>query len=161
MDRETDDSQVADANTFVLAHCNVARAKGSYEDPIMQGFVDRLDPLHELADNHPGFIWRYDPPDDDDTVLRVFGDDRVLFNLSLWESVETLGTYVYRTVHKEAIRKRDEWFVPFGGPSMVLWWVAADHQPPVAEAKDRLDRLGRDGPTEHAFTFKHRFARPS
>lgn len=145
---------------YVIAHCNVARALADIEDPIMQGFVDRLDPLHDLADNHPGFVWRYDPPDDDDTVVRVFEDPRILFNLSVWDTVETLATYVYRTDHVEAIRKRAEWFEPFGSVSMVMWWLEKGQLPSVEDAKAKLAELDANGPTPSAFTFKNRFPPP-
>jgi len=43
---------------------------------------------------------------------------------------------------------------------MVLWWVPAGHRPTVAEAKDRLARLRRHGPTAEAFTFRAPFPTP-
>lgn len=40
---------------------------------------------------------------------------------------------------------------------LALWWVPAGHRPDVAEARARLERLQRDGPTPEAFTFARRF----
>jgi hypothetical protein len=42
----------------------------------------------------------------------------------------------------------------------VLWCVPAGHIPSVEEADERLDHLRAHGATEHAFTFKKRFAPP-
>lgn len=44
------------------------------------------------------------------TYLRPYDDDRILFNLSVWESIEHLREYVYRSAHVEVLRKRQEWF---------------------------------------------------
>ena len=43
---------------FQLAQLNVARMVAPLEDPVMAGFVDRLDQINALADAAPGFVWR-------------------------------------------------------------------------------------------------------
>jgi hypothetical protein len=43
---------------------------------------------------------------------------------------------------------------------LALWWVPADHQPSVAEARERLEHLQRHGPTPYAFTFREPFGPP-
>jgi hypothetical protein len=43
---------------YHLAQVNIGRVKGPLEDPIMAGFVNRLDELNALADASPGFVWR-------------------------------------------------------------------------------------------------------
>jgi hypothetical protein len=47
-----------------------------------------------------------------------------------------------------------EWFERLAEAFLVLWWVPAGHRPSVEEAKDRLARLRRDGPSPDAFTFR-------
>ena len=47
-----------------------------------------------------------------------------------------------------------------GVPFIVLWWIEAGHVPTVNEAKDRLERLQRDGPSPFAFTFLSPFPAP-
>src|ERR1700730_13248036 len=136
-----------------LAQVNLARMRGSLEDPVMSGFVSRLDEINALADRSPGFVWRLQTEAGNATYLRPYEDDRVLLNLSVWKSVEELKTYVHGTVHAELLRQRHDWFEKFGAPAVALWWVPAGHLPSVDEAKKRLDHLQKNGPTAFAFTF--------
>lgn len=145
---------------YQLAASNVARMLGELESDVMSGFVARLEPLNALADTSPGFVWRYQTEDGDATEVRVFDDELILFNLSVWESIEALENYVYRSNHLEALQNRADWFERPVRPPLVLWWLAAGHIPSVEEAKERFDLLWRDGPSPAAFTFKERFPPP-
>ena len=127
----------------------------------MAGFVARLEPLNELADASAGFVWRYQTDAGDATEVRVFGDQRILFNMSVWESIEALEAYVYRSSHVEAVQKRAEWFERPTQPPLVMWWIEAGHIPSVEEARGRFDILWRDGPSAAAFSFKQRFPPPT
>lgn len=142
---------------FHLAQANVARMRGTLEDPVMAGFVARLEPLNALADSSLGFVWRYETPAGDATEARVFDDDLILFNMSVWESVEALEQFVYRSNHIEAVQKRNEWFERSSRPPLVLWWIEAGHLPTVEEAKSRFDLLWADGTSADAFTFRSRY----
>jgi hypothetical protein len=44
---------------------------------------------------------------------------------------------------------------------VALWWVPAGTVPTVAEARERLERLARSGPTAAAFTFRAPFPAPA
>jgi hypothetical protein len=44
--------------SYYLAQVNIARMLAPLEDPLMTGFVTRLDELNALADRSPGFVWR-------------------------------------------------------------------------------------------------------
>lgn len=126
----------------------------------MAGFVARLDNINALADRSPGFVWRLQTPEGDATALRPWGDDLILVNLSVWEDVDALREYVYRSDHAEVMRRRREWFERFDGMYMALWWVPRGHVPGTGEARERLDYLRRNGPTEYAFTFARTFLPP-
>lgn len=123
----------------------------------MAGFVARLDPLNAIADDSPGFVWRMADDTADDIAARIFGADRIIFNMSVWETIEALETYVYKSNHIEAVRKRAEWFEKSEKAPFVLWWVDAGHQPTIEEAKSRFDKLWDSGPSVAAFTFSKRF----
>jgi uncharacterized protein DUF3291 len=41
-----------------IAQVNIARMKAPLDDPLMAGFVGRLDEINALADWSPGFVWR-------------------------------------------------------------------------------------------------------
>jgi hypothetical protein len=133
---------------------------GPIEDPVMAGFVERLEPLNALADASPGFVWRYQTDEGDATEVRVFNDELILFNMSVWESVEALENFVYRSDHVEALQKKAEWFERASRATLALWWIEIGHVPSVEEAKDRFDVLWRDGPSAEAFTFRDRFLAP-
>jgi uncharacterized protein DUF3291 len=140
-----------------IAQVNIARMRGALEDPVMEGFVARLAEINALADRSPGFVWRLQTPEGNATYLRPYDDDRILFNLSVWKTVEDLRSYVYRSAHAEVLRQRNDWFQQFGAPVVALWWVPAGHLPSIDEAKKRLAHLQEMGPTAFAFTFRSLF----
>jgi Domain of unknown function (DUF3291) len=97
-------------------------------------------------------------------LLNTYADQGVtgiLLNMSVWETVDALKLYVYRTAHAELIRQRQAWFEKFAGVYLALWWVPAGHLPNIDEAKERLAHLAAHGPTEFAFTFQSTFQVPS
>lgn len=144
---------------YHIAQANIARMRASQDDPLMTGFVERIEPLNALADSAPGFVWRFKEEDGDVTAAEVFGDDRILFNLSVWKSIEALEAYVYQSGHVSAVQKRARWFERWSKPPLVLWWIDSGHIPNVMEARQRFERLWRDGPSRQAFTFRTRFQR--
>ncbi|MGI9204474.1 MAG: DUF3291 domain-containing protein [Woeseiaceae bacterium] len=143
-----------------LAQVNVGVAKYAYTDPAFAEFVDNLDRINAMADNAPGFLWRYVAEDETAVGQDIFGDDDMLFNMSVWETREALMDYVYKTDHVHILRKRAEWFVQQKGPILALWWQPAGTLPTPTEAKHRLQILAQNGPTEEAFTFRQFFAAP-
>jgi hypothetical protein len=145
---------------FHLAQLNIANAKASMDSPVMAGFVARLDEIHELSDKSKGFVWRWESESIDSSVVEVFGDPKLLVNLSLWESVHDLKHFVYKTVHVELIQGRAEWFDDMPEMHQVLWWVPVGHIPSVAEAKEKLELLRAEGPTAKAFSMAHSFPLP-
>ena len=140
-----------------LAQCNVATMRGERDDPIMAGFFERLESLNALADRSPGFVWRLQTDDGDATAIQAFENPRILFNLSVWQSLEALDDYVYRSDHVRAVQRRASWFERPEASPLVLWWIPAGHIPEIAEARQRLEQLCREGPGPEAFTFRHRF----
>jgi hypothetical protein len=142
---------------FHLAQANIARMRAPLDDPLMEGFVARLEPLNALGDASPGFVWRLQTDDGDATALQVFDDELTLFNLTVWESIEALESYVYRSNHIGAVQKRAQWFERPSKSPLVLWWIEAGHLPTEAEAKERLEMLWENGPSPEAFTFRKRF----
>jgi hypothetical protein len=146
--------------TAHLAQLNIAVPVAPKEDPRMAGFYAELDRINELADGWPGFVWRLvDDSGADATSLRPFGGD-IMVNLSVWESLEALREFTFRSGHLDILRRRREWFRPLGDAYAVAWWVPAGHIPTVEEAGERLDLLRRKGPTPEAFTFRDPFPAP-
>jgi hypothetical protein len=143
--------------TVHLSQVNIGRMKGPLESPVMEGFRARLDEINALADRSEGFVWRLQTAEGNATYLRPYEDDRILFNLSVWETLEHLREYVYRSPHAELLRQRKDWFEHFSGAAVALWWVPAGHRPSIDEAKKRLARLAEEGPSPYAFSFKVTF----
>ena len=141
-----------------LAQLNVARFKASMDDPVMAGFVEALDPVNEIADAAPGFVWRLQTEEGNATSIHIFEDDLMLVNMSVWESVEALADFVYRSGHIDIMRRRREWATRMVEAHMCLWWIPSGTTPTLEEAVDRLDHLRDEGPTPRAFTFKKRFS---
>ena len=131
--------------------------KGPLEGPVMRGFVAQLDEINALADGTPGFVWRLQTDAGNATYLRPYGDDRIIVNMSVWESVEALRRFVYGGRHAEVLRQRHEWFERLSTPILVLWWVPAGHIPSIDEAKKRLAHLEEQGPGPFAFSFRDLF----
>lgn len=140
-----------------LAQVNIARAKAPLDDAALAGFIARIEEINALADGSPGFVWRLATGAGNALYLRPYDDDRILFNMSVWQSVEALHDFVYRSAHVQLFRQRFDWFHRFDGAYVALWWVPQGHVPSVDEAKARLAHLSAHGPTPHAFTFKALF----
>lgn len=146
---------------FHLAQLNIARMLAPLSDPLMADFVAQLHNMNVIADASPGFVWRLQDDEGDATNIRAFDDDRILVNLSVWESVEALSDYVYRSQHGGVMRDRRRWFERSDQPTFVLWWVPAGQMPTLAQAEDRLEHLRRQGATEYAFSFAKPFSPPA
>ena len=146
---------------YHLAQVNIGRFRAPIDSPTMAGFRARLDPVNALADQSPGFVWRLQTEDGDATAIRPYEDDDLMaINLSVWESLESLRQFVYKSHHVESLRNREQWFEPIEGPILALWWIPDGHIPTVPEARERLEHLKEHGPTAHAFTFRSPFPPP-
>ena len=137
---------------------NIGRLRAAIDDPIMEGFRSQLDPVNALADGTPGFIWRLQTEEGNATAIRPYADDdRMAINMSVWESLEALQQFVYKSAHVGPLRDRKQWFEPMEGPVLALWWIPAGHIPTIDEAKQRLLHLKERGPSPDAFTFRTPF----
>ncbi|MEB8433587.1 DUF3291 domain-containing protein [Cocleimonas sp. KMM 6892] len=147
--------------SYHIAQINIAQAKADKDSEIMSGFISRLDEIHTLADNAPGFIWRLETEDGDDGSVSVFNDPLLLINMSVWRDIDSLRAFVYKSIHIELLQDRDAWFDKMGEMHQTLWWVPAGHIPTIQEGKDKLDQIREFGPTAKAFTFGKKFPSPT
>jgi len=150
-----------ETTSWHLAQINIARIIGeSIEDPVMAKFVAQLDEVNSLAEGSPGFVWRLKTESNNATELNPYNDNRIIVNMSVWESLEHLIEFVYKGKHADVLRSRRDWFVNFGKPFTTMWYVRAGSVPTIHEAMDRLQSLQDNGPTAFAFDFKTRFPKP-
>jgi heme-degrading monooxygenase HmoA len=145
---------------YWLAQCNIARLVAPLDSPALADFVAALAPINELADRAPGFVWRLQTEDGDATAIRAFDDDMLIVNMSVWESIEALAEFVYRSAHRDVMRRRRQWFEQPADAHMVLWWIPAETVPALSDAQCRFETLRRDGPSPDAFTFRSPYAPP-
>jgi hypothetical protein len=133
---------------FQLAQVNIGIPRAPVDSPLLADFVAALDPINRLADGTPGFVWRLQTAEGNATAVKM-SDDRLLINMSVWDSVEALSGFVYRSDHVKVMRERRRWFEAMD-LYLALWWVPAGHIPTVAEAEERLAHLAAHGPTRRA-----------
>lgn len=143
-----------------VAQLNVGRAVATPGSAELTDVVAALDRTNALAESSPGFLWRLQSDSGNATDILISDDPRVIVNMSVWASVETLFEFVYRSSHTRIMARRREWFEKPSQAHQVLWWVPAGHIPRVGEALERLEHLRGHGPTLHAFTFHRHYPPP-
>ena len=146
---------------YHLAQINIARMLAPIDDPVMAEFVAQLAPVNALADETPGFVWRLQTESGDATSIKVYDDDMIIVNLTVWESAEALREFVYKNAHYGVLRDRKRWFEKFDGPYYVMWWIPAGQLPSIEEGKERLEYLRAHGDSDYAFSFKKVFPMPT
>jgi len=82
---------------YHLSQVNIAKMLADVDDPIMKDFVDNLEGVNGIADSSPGFVWRLETDEGDATSMRVFDDNMLLVNMSVWESIDELKKFVYES----------------------------------------------------------------
>ncbi|MCB1955528.1 MAG: DUF3291 domain-containing protein [Rhodocyclaceae bacterium] len=139
-----------------LAQLNVGRLVAPIDAPEVAGFANQLEAINGLAESSPGFVWRF-AGDTRQGETAVGDDPQTIYNLSVWQSLESLFAFTYRSAHRAPLAARRQWFERLDGPHLVLWWVPAGHRPGLPEALSRLKRLAGEGPGPDAFDFRNAF----
>ncbi|MFJ3101733.1 DUF3291 domain-containing protein [Streptomyces sp. NPDC086835] len=146
--------------SYELAQVNIGRLKHPLDSPQLKDFVDNLIPVNAVADAADGFVWRLQTEAGDATDLRVFGDDWLMVNMSVWRDTDALTAFMYQGVHRELLARRYEFFERMHEVMTTLWWVPAGRRPTVREAEERLLHIREHGPTQRAFTLRKSFPAP-
>ncbi|MEH6347123.1 MAG: DUF3291 domain-containing protein [Bermanella sp.] len=141
-----------------LAQLNIAKAKAPMEDPMLKEFVDNLEPINKLAEQSPGFIWRLQDESGAATSFQAFDDPLIISNMSLWQSVQHLKDFIYKTHHLDFLVRKEDWFDRLPEGNQVMWWVEDNHRPDLKEATQRLMHLREHGESPYAFTFRRNFS---
>jgi hypothetical protein len=135
-----------------VAQINIGTMVAPTDDPAVAEFMDNLERINAIADEAPGFVWRLQTDSGNATDIQIFPDPLQLVNMSLWESVETLKSYVYRSEHVEFFRRRAEWFVP-EAKRVALWHVTPGRFPELDDAVRRVEFQERHGASPYSFGF--------
>ena len=146
---------------YHLAQINIGRLVAPLDDPKIAEFVAQLEPVNALADGAPGFVWRLKSESGNATDVPYNDDPFVIVNMSVWESIEALRDFAYRSDHVKVLRDRAKWFEKMDKPNYCLWWVPAGHVPSVAEGRERLEHYQKHGATLYSFWFNQHFPEPA
>lgn len=120
--------------------------------------MDAEDSVYADAEEAEGFVWRHTNSDGEDrSGLRVFSDERLVVNLSVWRDLQVLRAFMYRGLHRDVMARRYEFFEQVNEAMSAMWWIPAGHGPSLKEAEQRLVHLREHGPTPYAFTFRMTF----
>ena len=142
-----------------LAQINIGVLNAPIDSPQLADFANNLNLINALAEIQPGFLWRLTGEGNNATDIRAFGNPLMAINMSVWTDVASLAAFVYRTDHRNFMRRRAEWFEKME-LYMCLWWVPEGVHPTPAEGIERLETLRAVGPSQKAFTFKAPFGKP-
>jgi len=135
-----------------LAQVNIGRVLGGPDDPRLADFYNNLARVNAMAERMPGFVWRLKNESGESAVgLHWPGDESMAVNMSVWETAEDLGRFVFQTVHRTIYARKHEFFEMPKTSTVAMWWVEPGRVPTIAEAKERLDRLNAHGPSDFAF----------
>ena len=138
----------------MIAQLNVARAVADLDAPEMAYFMESLDRINALAEQHDGFVWRLKDDGGNATDIKVTEDPRFIINLSVWRSVPDLHHFVFTTAHREFVQRGREFFEAPQEKSFVLWRLEGPEMPTSDEAFARLQHLRDHGPHDHAFDWQ-------
>lgn len=148
---------------YHLAQFNLAIPVSPLDSPDMTEFMNALASINTLAEQSQGFIWRLIGGDTSNSTDCTSDEyPNAILTLSVWDDVESLREFVYKSHHASYMAKRSQWFTKHESdvPYQVLWWVRKGHNPTVTEAVNKLKYLKENGATDKAFTFRSTFPRP-
>ncbi len=137
-----------------LAELNIGRLLAPTDDPRVAEFMNNLDRINGLGKRMPGFVWMMEgsgEPGTGNTDAKIDGDPQFVSNLTVWEDLESLETFVYQTLHTKFMERKSEWFEVISEQHFAMWWIEDGHQPDLAEGLDRIAHRQAQGDSEHAF----------
>lgn len=136
-----------------LAELNIGRLLAPTDDPRVAEFMNNLDRVNGRGKRVPGFVWMSegDDPAAGNTQNSIGDDPQLVFNLTVWEDLVSLETFVYKTLHAKFMDRKAEWFEVLDQQHFVKWWIEEGHLPSREEALDRLEDLRTNGASLRAF----------
>lgn len=143
---------------YQLAQLNIAKVIAPMDSPELKEFSDNLDPVNSIAESSPGFVWRLQDDSGNATDLQYFDDPDIIVNMSVWESIQSLKDFMFKTVHIDFLKRKKQWFVSNEKATYVLWWIEKGHIPSIEEAIERLEYLRENQESPYAFSFKKVFS---
>lgn len=161
-----------------IAFTTFAVMKDHYGTEVVRGFENLTPLVFSAAEDSDGFIARAKEHDDGPDLTNAernwgpwgpfrtprfyegghtLATDSRASTLSLWRDVAAVRTFAYSGLHREALRRRQEWFLAPEWPSYAMWWTSDDEIPTWTDACARLEHLHDHGSTPTAFNFARPF----
>ncbi len=141
-----------------IAQINISRLLEPIDSLLLSDFVADLDRINGIAEQSKGFVWRLkDDTANNATAINPFDDNKIIINMSIWETIDDLKNFAYRSDHIEVFMKRAKWFERLPVANMALWYVEEGTTTIPEEGRDRLLHLRVHGETEFSFSFKKMF----
>lgn len=144
-----------ESKIYHIAQINIAHARHHIDHPEMAEFKNALDRINHLASEQPGYVWK----SEEDKTYSPWPEE-ILPNLSVWQDIESLMSFSYKTEHRDFLIRRQAWFQKLNSSHLALWWIPAGHRPSLDEAKKKIDYLDNHGPSSDAFHFGKTFPPP-
>lgn len=145
--------------TRILFQLNLAKMRAPFDDPLFDDFRARLEELHTAAEQHKGFVWRYQGEKDDDGYIKPYPNyPLIMGNMSAWENYESLFNYTFSGAHMSIMKEKRKWFERLPHPYTVLYYgtvedLQRDDSELLEHAMQRLRYLSVYGETPVAFGF--------
>lgn len=140
---------------MALAEFNFGTLRYPWDDPRLAEFQENLDRVNAIARRAPGFLWML--PEDqmeaaqEDPAGPLADRPLTASTLSVWADATSLWHFVDRTLHARFMARGAEWFEPDDRSHLVIWPVAPDARPTVAEGMDRWRQLQSKGECDTVF----------
>ncbi len=141
-----------------LAQFNIGRILYDLDDPRVADFVNGIDEVNAAAERSPGFVWKYETEFGGAVEVDVDNDPQTLVNITVWDSLENLHQFVWKTLHRGFVARKAEWFKGLDQAHLAMWWVPDGHRPTLSEAQEKLDHLREHGDTDAAFGWRYAMA---
>ncbi|MDJ0917027.1 MAG: DUF3291 domain-containing protein [Woeseiaceae bacterium] len=141
-----------------LAELNIGRLLAPTDDPRVKDFMDNLDRINSLGKRMPGFVWMMEgsgEPGVGNTENNIGDDPQLVANLTVWEDIQSLERFVWRTVHRRFYERRQEWFEVMGEMHFVMWRVPIGYKPTLEEGLARLRMRREEGDSGEAFGWNY------
>ena len=89
---------------YHLAQLNIGKLRHPIDHPEIAEFAANLDRINTLAETSPGFVWRLKDESGNATDIDVFGNPLIIVNMSVWETLQDLKDFVFKSGHMEILK---------------------------------------------------------
>lgn len=137
----------------------VGRLKHPYDHPASREFFEVGNEVFRQATKSGQLIEAFSSDGVPFPEEAIKGDGFPILTLTVWKSLQSLHRFTYSGQHRQALRDRSKWIVPYQEKhqSYVVWWSEKLKDVSWEEAFKRYNYYLQHGPTSFAFDFRHPF----